>query len=191
MIRRPPKSTRTDTPLPNTTLFRSSDRLFRLPGLAAAPRSRTAALGTEVLLVELGPGFRDKIAGRLAEPGGGFAIDRQAGLDRGLHDRPEHAAHHGRKHHGADPYGQARADATLEHVVEYRHRQPPYSLARTRRPRPTYGKSPGAICATADGLKGFRHSDDMVNERRPASCLAQRGRLRPSRISSPIRAISS
>src|SRR3546814_10574842 len=84
-----------------------------------------------------------------------------------------------------------RADATLEHVVEYRHRQPPYSLARTRRPRPTYGKSPGAICATADGLKGFRHSDDMVNERRPASCLAQRGRLRPSRISSPIRAIRS
>src|SRR3546814_7509837 len=58
-----------------------------------------------------------------------------------------------------------RADATLEHVVEYRHRQPPYSLARTRRPRPTYGKSPGAICATADGLKGFRHrSEEHTSE---------------------------
>src|SRR3546814_18954909 len=117
MIRRPPKSTRTDTPLPNTTLFRSSDRLFRLSGLAAAPRPRTAALGTEVLLVELGPGFRDKIAGRLAEPGGGFAINRHARPDRGLHDRPEPAAQHRHQHHGAEPYRPTRRTSCQERVV--------------------------------------------------------------------------
>src|SRR3546814_7434949 len=44
MIRRPPRSTRTDTLFPYTTLFRSS-RTAPLPGLLAKEPGRPAALG--------------------------------------------------------------------------------------------------------------------------------------------------
>src|SRR3546814_2200052 len=46
MIRRPPRSTRTDTLFPYTTLFRS-DRRHRLPGgLRAPPRNEEQLMGT-------------------------------------------------------------------------------------------------------------------------------------------------
>src|SRR3546814_3022134 len=44
MIRRPPRSTRTDTLFPYTTLFRSDLDRTRLGGRAAAARYRAAAL---------------------------------------------------------------------------------------------------------------------------------------------------
>src|SRR3546814_11354207 len=39
MLRRPPRSTRTDTLFPYTTLFRSTTRLFRLPHLGHSTAS--------------------------------------------------------------------------------------------------------------------------------------------------------
>src|SRR3546814_9458153 len=44
MIRRPPRSTRTDTLFPYTTLFRSAGRPFGKQRHRAAPRERTAKL---------------------------------------------------------------------------------------------------------------------------------------------------
>src|SRR3546814_9951903 len=44
MIRRPPRSTRTDTLFPDTTLFRSSPAQVRLPALRVSPQSHPDCL---------------------------------------------------------------------------------------------------------------------------------------------------
>src|SRR3546814_11411783 len=45
MIRRPPRSTRTDTPFPYTTLFRSTDRRYRAAREELAQASRLGSIG--------------------------------------------------------------------------------------------------------------------------------------------------
>src|SRR3546814_17399261 len=52
MIRRPPKSTRTDTLFPYTTLFRSSRLL--LVGRAPAPGAGSEAAGDDALAIDVG-----------------------------------------------------------------------------------------------------------------------------------------
>src|SRR3546814_1278690 len=76
MIRRPPRSTRTDTLFPYTTLFRSSDLV---QGAEVATLEPLAVAGHEVLrdrdLAELVGDFDDAVAGADAERD----IDRAAG----------------------------------------------------------------------------------------------------------------
>src|SRR3546814_12420253 len=55
MIRRPPRSTRTDTLFPYTTLFRSWAGLARLPAALALLRRMEAATGGQVSSFELLP----------------------------------------------------------------------------------------------------------------------------------------
>src|SRR3546814_5673419 len=52
MIRRPPRSTRTDTHCPNTTLFRSNDRVKTLGAVLAGGRS--SRFGSDKALAMLG-----------------------------------------------------------------------------------------------------------------------------------------
>src|SRR3546814_13752614 len=64
MIRRPPRSTRTDTLFPYTTLFRSGRVLLVFRRQLGAPGERRIEDG--------GVGFRQQQAGRIA---GGIALD--------------------------------------------------------------------------------------------------------------------
>src|SRR3546814_9622999 len=60
MRRRPPRSTRTDTPFPYTTLCRSRMGGVRPPGLPLHPRGP----GSELLPVAIAPGARGRERGR-------------------------------------------------------------------------------------------------------------------------------
>src|SRR3546814_11151169 len=84
MIRRPPRSTRTDTLFPYTTLFRSVDafpgagRMLELAALAHPGLHR--CLGQELPLVpDLGGAVVGAVVGR-KQPAGIGAADRQAGV---------------------------------------------------------------------------------------------------------------
>src|SRR3546814_1645841 len=87
MIRRPPRSTRTDTLFPYTTLFRSIDggitQGLRAAALGIAEAQRQAADGIAGILVELSAERVDH-ADRLA--------GRRHGLDRGVHRSEEHTS---------------------------------------------------------------------------------------------------
>src|SRR3546814_16903251 len=68
MIRRPPRSTRTDTLFPYTTLFRSIDALGATGiGWLDGILGLVGALGTVVLLVLLFPGMVQIISGLFAD----------------------------------------------------------------------------------------------------------------------------
>src|SRR3546814_14875421 len=56
MIRRPPRATRTDTPFPYTTLFRSDDDMHLGP---RCRRPRHGAAATQYLIVGMGRDHRD------------------------------------------------------------------------------------------------------------------------------------
>src|SRR3546814_3345768 len=85
MIRRPPRSTRTDTLFPYTTLFRSVDQqvieatveLEQHPGDAAVAREQTVGIVNEVVVVEQNTrllvalvGFQNVVAENQQRPGG-------------------------------------------------------------------------------------------------------------------------
>src|SRR3546814_14521630 len=85
MIRRPPRSTRTDTLFPYTTLFRSVDQqvieatveLEQHPGDAAVAREQTVGIVNEVVVVEQNTrllvalvGFQNGVAENQQRPGG-------------------------------------------------------------------------------------------------------------------------
>src|SRR3546814_5751164 len=75
MIRRPPRSTRTDTLFPYTTLFRSNPGLHPCSGVGTAARQRVVIDFDIVRTIELAGGF--DIAGR------GFCLLQQTdGLGR-------------------------------------------------------------------------------------------------------------
>src|SRR3546814_6145805 len=106
MIRRPPRSTRTDTLFPYTTLFRSP-RGRRTRGPPALARARTRRTG----VVRHGwirpdrhcrvPLRHERAVPRLRARGG-FAARR---LDRAGACPPERAAGTGRRQGGAEPHG--------------------------------------------------------------------------------------
>src|SRR3546814_12050191 len=103
MIRRPPRSTRTDTLFPYTTLFRSEEwRFTRLKGTfgesdlsgrftISMPKNRLlldADLSSRVLdIIDAGP-FIGYSPERLDREGGSGAIERVGGTPRVLPDAP-------------------------------------------------------------------------------------------------------
>src|SRR3546814_15198150 len=93
MIRRPPRSTRTDTLFPYTTLFRSILDRTEVPGSVWTP-SDFLDLGSREAV--------DKALQRLAKS------DELRRIDRGLYDRP---AHNELTHQANPPSPQAVIDA--------------------------------------------------------------------------------
>src|SRR3546814_2260242 len=67
MIRRPPRSTRTDTLFPYTTLVRSAGRLARLPRPPVPPVPRGGRAGVRAAAAEGGLPLLPREAGRGAE----------------------------------------------------------------------------------------------------------------------------
>src|SRR3546814_1681001 len=67
MIRRPPRSTRTDTLFPYTTLFRSIEVVGMLPQVDDQQRARSGAVGKRVGVVGLFDGERAALVGRSEE----------------------------------------------------------------------------------------------------------------------------
>src|SRR3546814_3334808 len=88
MIRRPPRSTRTDTLFPYTTLFRSRGRPERLPARRTG-RPRTAAAAAVHRFAEEGQRSR-----RL---GGGLGPRRRPGAGKLRQPDPDRAARHPRQ----------------------------------------------------------------------------------------------
>src|SRR3546814_3236165 len=78
MIRRPPRSTRTDTLFPYTTLFRSPDRIQHLRSPARSPDR--AAGGRRRSAGGAGPGPADQ--GARGRPGSAEVADSRPGTDR-------------------------------------------------------------------------------------------------------------
>src|SRR3546814_9924825 len=101
MIRRPPRSTRTDTLCPYTTLFRSIDGLHRVLGGGAgageggAGQARSSAA---IISTAIGHGIRQSH---------GAAFDRRL-------DRAGLVAGHGETEHAVFPHPAARARATMQ-----------------------------------------------------------------------------
>src|SRR3546814_15375260 len=103
MIRRPPRSTRTDTLFPYTTLFRSIEAVLRhrfptivhLPALRRAPGDRLEYL-VEIKLARLGKAPRFRQA--LQHPGNGDLVDHFRCLPRArfadMDDPASLALHH-------------------------------------------------------------------------------------------------
>src|SRR3546814_12041882 len=88
MIRRPPRSTRTDTLFPYTTLFRSSHR--RLVPLDAAPRAQRQRAGAPLLPAVLRPRLRRRdgaASGRGGERKGPLCVALGQRRLAGLQDR--------------------------------------------------------------------------------------------------------
>src|SRR3546814_11514610 len=73
MIRRPPRSTRTDTLFPYTTLFRSGQRRRRLPRDARSGRRGAWRWGAGGCSAQGAPGIRD-VSRSYAAEGGSVAV---------------------------------------------------------------------------------------------------------------------
>src|SRR3546814_189052 len=106
MIRRPPRSTRTDTPCPYTTLFRS--RGGRRPGDADARQRRAPWRGR---------GDRALHGGEVRLPRPADPVRRGGGRDSRREARPLHPARRGRRDPGADRRADpGRSGATVPDV---------------------------------------------------------------------------
>src|SRR3546814_18110820 len=76
MIRRPPRSTRTDTLVPYTTLFRSN--AGKLPLARLDPAAAVGALGVAPGDTRIAGAIVDALTGLTDVPGGGkFALERE------------------------------------------------------------------------------------------------------------------
>src|SRR3546814_555117 len=119
MIRRPPRSTRTDTLFPYTTLFRSAQRgaLFGLVAVVAGHQQVQAALARD--LVDAADQFGEELAVQIgqdhADGVGAAAAEAARGVVRAVTQFVGHAEH-------ALAYGLGHVLVTVEGPRHRRHR---------------------------------------------------------------------
>src|SRR3546814_10963804 len=118
MIRRPPRSTRTDTLFPYTTLFRSAGRPVGKQRHRAAPRERTAKLVR--LIVDLALRLALDIDGAVLV---GEPADERGGPDLRL------------RHEGRPPRAAEREDIEPAHMIRSEERRVGQECVRTCRSR--------------------------------------------------------
>src|SRR3546814_8300235 len=115
MIRRPPRSTRTDTLFPYTTLFRSQRLVYRRATLHHLTVHRQALAGPDAHEVSFGDLADDNLdLASVAQDVGGLRLQVEQALDRlgraGLHDERQPLGEEviGGDHHGPREEGRGR-----------------------------------------------------------------------------------